>query len=247
MSANLSGLGVLVTRPAHQAAELCRLLEQAGARVLRLPLLAIEPVAAAAARLAAQRQADWWIFTSANAVRQAAQLDAGAWPRLAAAGTATAAALRAAGRKADLVPESDGTPGLLAAPELAAPAGQRILIVTGESTLPDLATGLCARGAQVETLAVYRRLPLAHPPEAVAAALNAADVAIVSSHETLVQLLALAPPALRPHLLDLQLALPSARVVEKARELGFTRPPLLPARVADAAWLELLQSWRLKN
>ena len=249
MSGSLAGLGVLVTRPAHQADGLCQAIEDAGGRALRLPLLEIVPAPdpkTVAARLDAARGADWWIFTSANAVREAVRLDNGAWPRLAAAGAATAEALCAAGREAMLVPAgSDGTPGLLAAPELAAPAGRRILIVTGADSLPALAAGLRARGAQVDVAEVYRRLPVAHPPAAVAAALAPAAVAIVSSSEALQQLFHLAPPPLRARLLDLQLALPSARVVEKARELGFARTPLLPARVSDSAWLELLQRWRL--
>ena len=85
---------------------------------------------------------------------------------------------------------------------------------------------------------------MAHPPTELEAALSVAEVAIVSSNEALSQLVRLTPAELRPRLLALQLALPSARVVEKARELGFTRTPLLPARVADAAYLELLQWWR---
>ena len=40
--APLAGLQVLVTRPAHQAAGLSHLLEQAGAGVVRLPVFAID-------------------------------------------------------------------------------------------------------------------------------------------------------------------------------------------------------------
>lgn len=43
--ATLQGLTVLVTRPEHQAAPLCALLESAGARVIRLPALQINAVA----------------------------------------------------------------------------------------------------------------------------------------------------------------------------------------------------------
>jgi len=69
-------------------------------------------------------------------------------------------------------------------------------------------------------------------------------VAIVSSAEALANLVRLTPSAVRPLLLPLQLVLPSQRVVEKAREAGFTQPPLLPARVSDAAYVELLERWR---
>ena len=244
----LAGLRVLVTRPAHQAEGLCVLLRQAGAEVLRLPLLAVEPVAdpaAAAARLRRAQGGDSWIFTSANAVHAALRLDpGGAWPALAAAGAATAAALRRAGHEGVVTPlRGDGSAGLLEDPFFAAVSGQRILIVSGEDTLPGLAEGLRARGAEVEVAAVYRRRPVPHEAAAVGAALDGADVAIVSSGEALAQLQRLTPADRRERLLGLQLALPSPRVVEKARQAGFRQPPLLPTRVSDTAYVELLQHW----
>ena len=248
---SLAGLGVLVTRPAPQAQALCQLLQRAGAAVNRLPLLAVEPVgdiAAVVARLGQARSWDYWIFTSGNAARQAARLDAGPWPPLAAAGAATAAALAADGHPGALVPAGlDGAPGLLAEPRFAAPAGARILIVTGENTLPELAEGLRARGARVEVLAVYRRVPVQHAPQEVTAAILASQVAIVSSGEALAQLLRLTPAPARTRLLSLQLALPSPRMIETAREAGFTQPPLLPARVSDAAYVELLERWHQRS
>ncbi len=174
----------------------------------RLPLLAIEPVADEAGVAARLRQAhgwDHWIFTSANAAHQAARLDAGPWPPLAAAGAATAVALAGAGHAGALVPAGlDGAAGLLADARFAAPAGQRILIVTGDNTLPQLAEGLRARGAKVEVLAVYRRVPVPHAPQAVADAIAASRVAIVSSGEALAHLLQVpTPPAARTRLLSL--------------------------------------------
>ena len=68
----LQGWRVLVTRPAHQAENLCRLLEAQGAKTERLPLISVEPLAHAAPvarQLDAAHGWDGWIFTSANAVR----------------------------------------------------------------------------------------------------------------------------------------------------------------------------------
>lgn len=247
-AAGLRGLRVLVTRPAPQAENLCRLIEQAGGQALRLPLQAIEPAgdrSAAAARLAAAAAWEAWIFTSANAVRAAAAVYAGPRPaRLAAVGAATASLLRAGGAEAVIAPEdSDGAAGLLAHPAFAAVRGQRILIVTGDSSLPLLAEELARRGAQVESAALYRRVPVVHEPAAVAKLIGAAELAVVSSGEALQRLVELAQGPARQRLLALQLAVPSARVVEKARELGFKRPALLPTRVSDAAYVELLQRW----
>jgi uroporphyrinogen-III synthase len=246
----LAGLCVLVTRPERQAQGLCDLLLEAGALVELLPLLSIAPVADAAAVrswLEAAHAWDYWIFTSANAVRYAALLDKGPWPRPAAAGAATAAALAEAGHPAVTAPDrQDGAAGLLADPRFANCAGRRILIVTGENTLPELAEGLAQRGAQVQSVAVYRRVPVQHEPSRVAAAITASDAAIISSAEALGHLLHLTPSAVRPLLFNLQLALPSARVVEKARQAGFSLAPLVPARVTDAAYVELLERWRRK-
>ena len=152
MSGGPAGLGVLVTRPVHQAAELCRAIEEAGGRVLPLPLLAIEPAPdprATAAKLDAARTADWWIFTSANAVREAASLDAGGWPP---GRGGRGHRRRPARRRPHRGPGAGGQrrhPQPAGRPELKDPAGLRILIVTGANSPPALAKGLRARGAQV--------------------------------------------------------------------------------------------------
>ena len=138
----------------------------------------------------------------------------------------------------------DGSEGLLAAPELQAAAGRRVLIVSGENTLAGLAEGLRARGAAVEALAVYRRVPEPADPAQVAQRIRAAQAAVVTSGESLERLCAVAPADSRERLLELQLAVPSRRVAALARQLGFQRPPLVPARVADAEFVALLQDWR---
>lgn len=244
MPDRLDGLTVLIARPAAQAAALCDAIEAAGGRVIRLPLFEIAPVAdpqAAARVLADFAEADRWLFTSSNAVEQAAALRPRPWPALAAVGPVTASALTRLTGETVLVPLSgDGAAALLEHPALAAVAGQRLLIVTGEGTLPILEAGLTARGAEVRVLAVYRRLAIEHPAESVASAVAAADIAVLPSGESVQRLVALCPPPARAALLRLPLALPSPRVVETARRAGFEHPPLLPARVNDAAWLELL-------
>src|SRR5579859_2333381 len=68
----LHGVGVLVTRPEQQATPLCRLLESAGAQVLRLPVIDIRAAADLSdirGRLGRIGAFDLVIFTSANAVR----------------------------------------------------------------------------------------------------------------------------------------------------------------------------------
>jgi uroporphyrinogen-III synthase len=233
----LAGVRVLVTRPAHQAEPLCRLIEADGGTVVRLPLLAIETgthLAEARRLLAAPR--DLWIFTSANAVRHALPLIGGTWaPHLAAVGPATAAALAAAGQDAEAPLAGASSEALLALPELQEAAGRAVLVVTGEGGLQVLEQGLGARGARVERAEVYRRVALPYPPEAVVAALRKSDVVVVTSGESLEQLVRMTPEGSRGLLLKKPLVVPAARVVEKARELGFLQPPRVAEPMSDAA------------
>lgn len=238
MGDTLKGVRVLVTRPAHQAENLCRLIEAEGGSAVRLPLLTVEPSAHAAEarkRLAAGH--DCWIFTSANAVRHAQPLAAGPWPeRLAAVGPATAAAIAAAGHAGAAVPLTGASSeALLALPEFQQVRGLRVLLVTGEGGRDLLERELAARGAAVERAEVYRRVPLPYPPEAVAAALRKSDVIIVTSGQALEHLFRLVPEASRAALLKKPVVVPAARVVEKAGELGFTRPPRVAEPMSDAA------------
>lgn len=220
------------------------LIEQAGGLALRLPLFEIGDVAdrpAAAACLAAARTDDRWLFTSVNAVRHASALCPLPWPATAAVGAVTARALQQLTGVEAIAPEDgDGAAALFEHPALQAIAGQRFLVVTGEQTLPVLEAGLRARNAEVEVLAVYRRLAIEHRPAVVARMIAAADVAIVPSGEALARLVAITPDGAQQKLKAMQLALPSPRVIETARVMGFQRPPLLPPRVSDAAYLEVL-------
>ncbi len=51
----LNGMSVVVTRAAHQAEELCQLIEAAGGRPVQVPVTRIEPAAEASAKLALLR------------------------------------------------------------------------------------------------------------------------------------------------------------------------------------------------
>ena len=236
---SLAGRRVLVTRPAHQADALCRLIEAEGGVAVKLPLLMIEPSAHPAD---AQRKLagthDAWIFTSVNAVRHAQPLAGGRWAaRIAAIGPATASAVAAAGGAGATTPLSGASSeALLALPEFQHCAGQRILIVTGEEGLDLLESGLAARGAQVERAEVYRRVALPYPPEAVAAALRKSDVIVITSGQSLDHLLRLTPEESRKSLLRKRLVVPSPRMLEKVRALGFTQTPRIAEPVSDAGF-----------
>ena len=247
MNGALRGLRVLVTRPAHQADGLCQRLEAEGAEAAKLPLFAIEPIgesALHAQRLAAAQNYDGWIFTSTNAVRLAAELHAGPWPTSYAVGAATASALEALQRSSVIAPAAgSSSEALLDRPELASVTGQRFLIVTGEDGRDLLQTTLEARGATVEALPLYRRRAVEHEMERVIAEVELADAVVLTSGEALARLWALTPPVSHASLLGRTLVVPSARVQDQARELGFAAP-LVPETVSDEAIVRCLLSWR---
>ncbi|MGB0220352.1 MAG: uroporphyrinogen-III C-methyltransferase [Sinimarinibacterium flocculans] len=244
---SLDGLRVLIARPAEQAEPLCRLLERHGATVVQLPMQAIEPIrqsAAAAVQLQQQRDALAWIFTSVNAVRYARALDAGVWPPCIAIGPATASALTQAGIEDVSVPDGQhDSEAVLALERLLDVQGRRIVVVTGEGGRDALEQELTARGAQVSRVEVYRRVALPHTAEALAGAVSSVDAAVFTNGESLRLMFTRIADEARLRLLDLQLVVPSRRVVEQALELGFRTAPLVPEQTGDTGCLRVLEHW----
>jgi uroporphyrinogen-III synthase len=250
----LHGVGVLVTRPEHQATPLCRLLEEQGATALRLPAVDIKAVGnrqELAATLGALGKFDVIIFTSSNAVRFGATLlDQGSGLTLAAIGPATARALNQAGYRVTLQPEAGfDSESLLEHPRLAHPAGRRVLIVKGSNGRPFLEQELARRGAEVATAAVYQRVPAAPGDAALADLLGRftdgrVQVITATSLEIGGNLLAMASPALREEFERAQWLVPGERIAAGLRELGLSAP-LLQAESADAHDLvAALVRWR---
>jgi len=245
LSKSLKGVRVLVTRPAHQADALCRLIEEAGGEAARLPMLSIEPAgdaAALSARLDAANSADGWIFTSGNAVRTVLswKLATENWPPLFAIGPATAGVLEKAGHAGVVFPATgSSSEALLTVPQLQEAAGKRYAIITGKDGLSLLADTLSARGAEVETLEVYQRVPLQHDEARVEAEIAMADAIVISSGESLEQLWELTPESLHTLLRRRPLVLPSERVAGRARELGFETVEIVE-HFGDEGWVEAL-------
>jgi len=231
---------VLVTRPAHQAARLCRLIEARGGRAVRFPALEIrEPRDPAAARseLEAANGCELLVFVSANAVDRAApHLPSPLRPAIAAVGEATARALRRHGLEPSILPVGTAdSEGLLAAPSLAAMTGKRVLIVRGEGGRPLLGDTLSTRGAEVRYAEVYRRaLPAADPRSLLASWRQTVDVVTVTSRDLLDNLLALLGDAGRPLLLATPLVVISDRLGAAARAAGFTRVTVAASALDEA-------------
>jgi len=183
----LTGLSVLVTRPAPQCAMLCQQIEQHGGTALAFPAIRIEAVGAeilearapqtenpqtttletetaAAASVQASGTAphgtyDLIVFLSVNAVAHGAHRVCKApGCRIAAIGKATALSLARLDMPVDIVPNAGYTSeDLLAHPQLAMPPGSRILIVQGVGGRGVLHERFRAQGMAVDSMVVYRR------------------------------------------------------------------------------------------
>ncbi len=177
----LFGLRVLVTRARHQAGELSRLLLEAGALPVEVPVIEIEPLEEGPAVMRAlegmaRGAYRWLLFTSANAVElffrllEARGRDARALAsaQVAAIGPGTAQALRARGIRPDLLPGEYVAEGLAAALSPHLHPGDGVLLPRAEEARPELVEALAAGGAKVEVLPLYRaRLPERVPQEAL--------------------------------------------------------------------------------
>jgi uroporphyrinogen III methyltransferase/synthase len=248
----LLGKRVLVTRAAEQAAVMSQHLRALGAEPIELPAIAIarlesfDELDAAIARLNDYR---WVVFTSANAVEAFfARLDAlGKDARafggveIAAVGSATAAAMRQFGLRADFVPPRFIAEELLAGLLERGAAEGRVLLPRAAEARAVLPDGLRAAGAEVDDVPVYRTIPGVPAPQ-VLARVQAGEIDIVTltSSSTARNLAALLNGRLAP-LQRALVACISPLTAEAARTAGFradvvagehTIPGLIAAVVA---------------
>jgi len=231
----LNGAGIVITRPARQAAGLAREIAALGGRPLVFPAIVILPPA----DVAALRDVQWnlarydiAIFVSANAVEYGIG-DPAAWPArilTLAPGPGTAAALAA----------TMDSEGLLALPELLDVAGKRIVIFRGDRGRELLRTALEARGATVVQVECYRR---AKPQSGIAGLIDAwhdkcVDAVTLTSGEGLDNLWDILGDEGRAHLAATPAFVPHPGIAERARELGLRQ--VIVTAPADAGLLASL-------
>lgn len=241
----LAGRCILITRPRGQNAGLAKLLEDRGALPVELPLFAIEPCGSPLAQAAVMdeaRDADGWVFTSANAVHAAARLNPRSWPRTWAIGKATADALRALGQSPTEPFEGNYTSEALLAHPALQQANARFLLCTGRGGRTLIESSLRSRGATVERLDLYQRVAIPHTEAQVEEALTRVNAIVCTSGEGVERLQALTPANLMAHLHTRVLVVPSVRVVELARRRGFQAVHAAP-RASDEDWVNTLALW----
>jgi len=245
---------VLVTRPAGQAAGLCRLVEDAGFEAVLLPAIEIREAAdlgALQALSASLHTYDLAVFISVNAVTRGLDyiLARRDWPKqvkIATVGASSADALRGYGLAPDLVPAHRfHSEALLALDELQDMHGKRVVILRGNGGRELLHDTLRARGAMVEYVEVYRRACPEIDPQLMRSLLRpgALDVVTVTSNETLENLFAMAGHEGWPLLRTLPLVVASERQALLAQELGFEHTAMVAENAGDAALLEALKTF----
>lgn len=253
---------LIVTRPLGQAAPWVTRLQALGVEAQALPLIRIEPLAdTSPVRHAWLRMASYSlvVFVSANAVQYffaaAPGLAPGeqpVWPPglwAGSTGPGTTAALAAARVPATLLVQPDpaagrfDSEGLWEELQFRPWAGRRVLVVRGEEGRDWLADALRARGAEVDFIASYRRLP----PQMDGAGRVLFDEALAepehhvwhfSSSEAIGWLRQIGAARRPPADWQYSLALGShPRIVQTARETGFAQVALVgPSVQAVVQW-----------
>ena len=219
---DLAGVGVLVTRPRRQAAELIEAISARGGSAIGFPVIEILPrdrhaVVSDADEL---HDPDIAIFVSSNAVHHG--LDFSASARTAVVGPATAAALESTGRNVDIA-SADGydSEHLLDQAALQEVSGKHVRIIRGVGGRELLADTLRDRGAVVDYLEVYERMAPNYAAEQIAELeqqwrAGAVNVVTVMSVESLANLVSLLPEWCVAELGNTLLVTPAYRVIQEA-------------------------------
>lgn len=247
--ARLDGEGILITRPARQAAGLAQQIAAVGGTPLVFPAIVILPPADPHALERVQRQLehyDFAVFVSGNAVEYGVG-DARAWPAHVVAfapGPGTAAALAAVGITDVRTPTTTmDSEGLLALPELTNVIGKRVLIFRGGGGREQLAESLLSRGARVDVVDCYARARPQASATGLAEALREGriDATTLTSSEGVDNLWAMLDSAARSDFTAVPAFVPHVRIADRARALGISK--VIVTAPADAGLIAALLSY----
>ncbi len=249
-------LGVLVTRPKHQADNFASEVQLLGAQALRVPVINIESIPLdAATRRQCQIVFDTngvFIFVSKNAVYSALAHFPLPWPktiRVAAIGAATAKTLMDFGFEKVIFPQDRyDSEALLDQLSQYLCLSDKIAILGGEQGREHLPVTLSQRGFSVFSVILYRRtLPVEQRKYLQALCLNAEpDIVTITSNAGIKNLLALADQNSADYLKALPLIVNSERAFRLARELGFINQILVAYPAGDHGQIAALR-WLIQH
>jgi uroporphyrinogen-III synthase len=250
MNKQLKDITVLVTRPAHQAEPFCQLVEDAGGKAVRFPVIEIESIAPdAAARDALQRESDCLIFISANAVRLGIEAINNTAPdrlgqsRIMAIGKATAHELESRGVKPDLVPPSPyNSEALLAMPEMQNISDRYYTIIKGKGGRTYLMEQLRARGGVVSEVDIYVRTKPQQSNAALKELTECEHVVVsITSVKGLHYLFEMASKEQGEWLKQYaEFLVPGDRVADAVRDLHVRHAPIIAENATDAVMMNSL-------
>lgn len=238
----LTGLSVLLTRPARQASGITHLIEAGGGQVSRLPLIEIEPIQDGPdferikSTILALDNYSAAIFVSTNAATIGMEWIDRYWPQLPvglsayAVGPGTGTLLQQLSWPVHYPDTGITSEDLLALPGMQDVRGKRVALFRGQGGRELLATTLRERGAQVDYIELYRRLEPRYDPAQVLAQLqnDGVNAIVTTSQQILQALLALGANGnggddkVRAALLSLLRQLPVIVPSQRVRELALT-------------------------
>lgn len=164
----LHNITVLVTRPTHQSEEFIAKLNQLGANVVHVPLIATAPINTEKLKTVFQRQAfDWLVFTSTNAVSYffdsipANTINC----KIAVVGKNTQEAVSAKGLPVSFIPSAYNA--LTLADEIPIQAGEQFFIPRSNLSKNNYVTALENKGGKVFPLSIYQNQALTYTKEEV--------------------------------------------------------------------------------
>ena len=234
MSVTLNNKQILVTRPKHQADNLCELISANGGQAIAFPTIEIQAVANPVDSLTSSKalsEYDFAVFVSRNAVRVGfdqflSRLSLPEHIKIIAIGAGTAEALSEMNITAVLHPGKQAdSEALLQLPEMQKEkiSGKKILIVRGVGGREYLADNLIDRGALVDYAEVYKRcLPESGSKDSHKIWQDIRpNAAIITSNDGLKNLLRLTLETDKAQLFSTPLVLMSARSDNLAKQLGF--------------------------
>lgn len=249
----LEGIGIVITRPAHQAIPLAELIAQAGGRPILFPVLEIldvENVQALDALIDRLDSFDIAIFISPNAVNKAMNLirarrSLPAQLTVAAIGRGSRKELLRFGVNNVVTPEGKfDSEHLVQSPLFEHIAGKRIVIFRGDGGREFLGDELARRGAEIEYAECYRR----SKPNVDAGPLlyhwarNELHAITVTSAESLHNLFDLVGKLGQQWLKKTPLFVTHPRIAEVAQALGATKITVTDS--GDEPLLDALIAWR---
>lgn len=238
----LAGQRVLVARAAHQAEEQVNLLKHFGAHAIELPMLEIHPTQPGSNEFEQVKQQiinlDHYaiaICASPNAATLALEWIDQYWPELPlgidwyAIGKSTQTVLAKGGITATCPQSGYDSEATLEAPGLQSLTHKKALILRGSEGRNTLSDTLQQRGAQVTCANLYSRNCPRYDDQKIARLLHQHPLtgALITSGAALANFVKVASGSRRQFSLDsllgLRLVVPSERIAQQAKQIGFTQ------------------------